>query len=73
MPLTVNVGLNRKASRDFQSAGVSINLAAELDVGLSADLARLQHEIPRVYMQAEAALDKQVHDMTVIGTTPSEA
>ena len=73
MPLTVNVGLNRKASRDFQSAGVSINLAAELDMGLLADPPRLQHEIEKVYMQAEAALDKQVHAMTVTVTTPVRA
>ena len=70
MPLTVNVGLNRKASKDFQSAGVSINLAAELDMGLLADPPRLQHEIEKVYMQAEAALDKQVQAMSVTGTTP---
>ena len=70
MPLTVNVGLNRKASKDFQSAGVSINLAAELDMGLLADPPRLQHEIEKVYMQAEAALDKQVQTMSVTGTTP---
>ena len=49
MPLTVNVGLNRKASKDFQSAGVSINLAAELDMGLLGDPPRLQHEVAKVY------------------------
>ena len=73
MPLTVNVGLNRKASRDFQSAGVSINLAAELDMGLLADPPRLQHEIEKVYAQAEAALDRQVQAMTVTVTTPVRA
>ena len=44
MPLVVNVGLNRKASRDYQSAGVSINLSAELDSGLINDPARLRAE-----------------------------
>ena len=73
MPLTVNVGMNRKASRDFQSAGVSINLAAELDMGLLADPPRLQHEIEKVYAQAEAALDRQVQAMTVTVTTPVRA
>jgi hypothetical protein len=73
MPLTVNVGLNRKASRDFQSAGVSINLAAELEMGLLSDPHRLQHEIEKVYAQAEAALDRQVHAMTVTVTSPSPA
>lgn len=41
MPLAVNVGLNRKASRDFQSFGCSINLSAELDSGLINDPSRL--------------------------------
>jgi len=47
MPLVVNVGLNRKASRDYQSAGVSINLSAELDSGLINDPARLQAEVAK--------------------------
>ena len=68
MPLVVNVGLNRKASRDYQSAGVSINLSAELDSGLINDPARLQAEVAKVYAQAQAALDSQVQAMTVTGT-----
>ena len=68
MPLVVNVGLNRKASRDYQSAGLSINLSAELDSGLINDPARLQAEVAKVYAQAQAALDSQVQAMTVTGT-----
>jgi hypothetical protein len=63
MPLTVNVGLNRKASRDFQSAGVSINLSAELDMGLLGDPPRLQHEVAKVYAQASEAIDRQLASM----------
>jgi len=37
MPLTVNVGLFRTNSVSYQSAGVSINLTAELDQSLLAD------------------------------------
>lgn len=69
MPLVVNVGLNRKASRDYQSAGVSINLSAELDSGLINDPARLQAEVAKVYAQAQAALESQVQSMTVTGTS----
>ena len=69
MPLLINVGLDRKARKDLQSAGVAINLAAELDMGLLADPPRLQQEIEKVYMQAEAALDKEVQAMFVCGTT----
>ena len=34
MPLTIDVGLSRKASKDYQSTGTSINLTAELDQAL---------------------------------------
>ena len=59
MPLTVNVGMSRKSSQNYQSAGVSINLTAELDQSLLADPPRLQQEIDRVYLQAHSALDRQ--------------
>lgn len=59
MPLTVNVGLSRKSSQNYQSAGVSINLTAELDQALLADPPRLQQEIDRIYGQAADALDRQ--------------
>jgi hypothetical protein len=59
MPLTVNVGISRKASANYQSAGLSINLTAELDQSLLADPPRLQSEIDRIYRQAEEALDRK--------------
>jgi hypothetical protein len=59
MPLTVNVGISRKSSANYQSAGVSINLTAELDQSLLADPPRLQTEIDRIYAQAETALDRK--------------
>jgi len=65
MPLLINVGLNRKASKDFQSVGVSLNLTAELDQGLLSDPQRLQSEIDRIYGQAEEALERQI---TAMGT-----
>ena len=59
MPLTVNVGMSRKSSQNYQSEGVSINLTAELDQSLLADPPRLQQEIDRVYLQAHTALERQ--------------
>jgi hypothetical protein len=59
MPLTVNVGLSRKTSANYQSAGTSINLTAELDQSLLADPSRLQSEIDRIYAQAEEALERR--------------
>lgn len=60
MPLSVNVGLSRKASRDYQSTGVSINVTAELDQSLLARPQELQQQIDDLYSQAEAALQRQV-------------
>ncbi len=40
MPLSINVGLSRKASRDYQSTGVSINVTAELDQALAGQARR---------------------------------
>ena len=34
MPLSINVGLSRKASKDYQSTGVSINVTTELHQSL---------------------------------------
>jgi hypothetical protein len=59
MPLSINVGLSRKASRDYQSTGVSINVTAELDQSLLAKPDELQKQIGGLYFQAQSALDRQ--------------
>lgn len=59
MPLSVNVGLSRKASRDYQSTGYSINVTAELDQSLLARPEELQQQIAALYGQAESALARQ--------------
>lgn len=59
MPLTINVGLSRKASKDYQSSGTSINLTAELDQALLARPDELQSQIGALYQQAEDALARQ--------------
>jgi|WetSurMetagenome_2_1015567.scaffolds.fasta_scaffold132924_2 hypothetical protein len=60
MPLTINVGLSRKASKDFQSTGTSINITAELDQSLLARPDELQGQIARLYQEAETALDRRI-------------
>jgi hypothetical protein len=60
MPLIIDVGISRKASRDFQSAGVSLNLRAELDQSLLAKPRELQDEIARLYREAEEAVTRQL-------------
>ena len=59
MPLCINVGLSRKASRDYQSTGVSINVTAELDSALLQKPAELQQQIAGLYPKADSALDRQ--------------
>jgi hypothetical protein len=59
MPLSINVGLSRKASKDYQSTGVSINVTAELDQSLLARPDELQRQIGDLYSQAQSALDHQ--------------
>ncbi len=59
MPLSINVGLSRKASKDFQSTGCSINVTAELDQALLTKPVELQQQVHDLYAQAEAALKRQ--------------
>jgi hypothetical protein len=63
MPLSINVGLSRKASQNYQSAGVSINVTAELDQALLARPVELRQQIGELYAQAEAALQRQAQHM----------
>ncbi|MCA9310231.1 MAG: hypothetical protein KDA21_03440 [Phycisphaerales bacterium] len=65
MPLTINVGLSRKRSENYQSEGVSINVTAELDQALLTQPRRLQEEIGALYRQAEQALDQRTGRETV--------
>lgn len=60
MPISINVGLSRKASKDYQSTGVSINLTTELDQSLLAKPDELQAQIDGLFAQVEAAIDRQV-------------
>jgi hypothetical protein len=59
MPLSINVGLSRKASKDYQSTGVSINVTAELDQSLLARPDDLQKQIGDLYAHARHALETQ--------------
>jgi hypothetical protein len=64
MPLSISVGLSRKASKDYQSTGVSINVTAELDQALLAKPDELQRQIGGLYCQAQNALD---HEADALG------
>ncbi|MCL2648180.1 MAG: hypothetical protein FWD61_14415 [Phycisphaerales bacterium] len=68
MPLSINVGLSRKASKDYQSTGYSINVTAELDQSLLAKPGELQAQIDGLYAQAEDAINRQVKTHTSAST-----
>lgn len=70
MPLSINVGLSRKASKDYQSTGVSINVTAELDQSLLAKPDELKQQIDDLYGQAEAALARQTQQHRPPASTP---
>lgn len=70
MPLTVNVGLSRKTSENYNSRGVSINLTAELDQSLLARPDDLQGAINELYEQADYALVRQTHSAGQTPTNP---
>jgi hypothetical protein len=59
MPLTLNVGLSRKTSENYNSKGVSINLTAELDQALLTKPDELLDRVAALYGQAEEALERQ--------------
>src|SRR5688500_1349340 len=69
MPLSVNVGLSKKSSQNYQSAGVSINVVAELDSALLSKPDQLQAEVERLYAEAHAALDRQASKMSSDGAS----
>jgi hypothetical protein len=71
MPLSINVGLSRKASRDFQSTGVSINLTAELDQSLLTRPDDLQQQIGHLYDQARHALARQTSTSSTTSSASS--
>ena len=60
MPLSINVGLSRKASKDYQSTGTSINIVAELDQALLAKPEELQRQIDGLYQQAQNAISRNI-------------
>ena len=65
MSLSINVGLSRKASKDYQSSGFSINVTAELDQTLLARPDELQKQINELYTQAEHALARQTDSIVL--------
>ncbi len=58
MPLSINVGLSRKASQNYQSTGTSINIVAELDSALLAKPEELQQAVDQLYQHAQQALER---------------
>lgn len=60
MPLTINVGLSKKVSKDYNSKGASINITAELGQSLLTKPEKLQAAVDGLYKQAESALERRL-------------
>lgn len=58
MPLSINVGLSRKASKDYQSTGVFLNLVSELPQELLSRPEELQARIDDLFHQVEDAVNR---------------
>ncbi len=71
MPISINVGLSKKSSVDYQSQGRSINLTAELDGALLSKPVELQRQIAALYQQAEIALDQAATDAAAPKAPPT--
>lgn len=62
--LQINVGLSKKASENYQSASVSLNLVAELDGSLLNRPEELQQKIAKLYALANQAVERQLSQTT---------
>ena len=69
MPLTVNVGLSRKVTEDYNSRGFTLNIAAELPANLVEDPNGLAEATNNLFQLATDLLDDQVQQATG-GTKP---
>ncbi|HEY8746334.1 MAG TPA: hypothetical protein VIM11_00060, partial [Tepidisphaeraceae bacterium] len=63
--------LSRKASKDYQSTGASINIVAELDQSLLAKPDELQRQIDGLYQQAEEAINRNAAASPPTPPTPA--
>ncbi len=60
MPITLNIGLSRKLSKDYNSTGYSISLNAELPADATQDVGRLQAEADRLFELCDQILVDQI-------------
>jgi hypothetical protein len=62
MPMTLNVGLNRKVGEpNYGSRGASVNLELELDNSLVEQPERLRDRIRQLYQLAKASVDEELN------------
>jgi hypothetical protein len=61
MPLTLNVGFNRKVGEpNYGSRGASVNLQLELDSGLVDQPERLKDRVRQLFMLAKTSVDEEL-------------
>jgi hypothetical protein len=61
MPLTLNVGFNRKVGEpNYGSRGANVNLELELDSGLVDQPERLKDRVRQLFMLAKTSVDEEL-------------
>ena len=60
MPITLNVGLSRKVSQDYNSRGYSINLNVELPVDAVNDPSTITQSADQLFGLCDHLLDQQI-------------
>jgi len=60
MPLTINIGLSRKESKDFNSKGYTLNIEAEFPANVIDDPNALAAASNRLYQLADDIIDERI-------------
>lgn len=60
MPITLNVGLSRKVSKDYNSNGYSINLNVELPADAVSDPSTIANSAENLFQLCDQLLEQQI-------------
>jgi hypothetical protein len=70
MPLIINVGSSRKASKNYNSTGVDLHLTAELPNDVVSQPEQIATAVTDLYELVHRLLDEQINKLTNADTKP---